>query len=97
MKNKKKCGTKRGDSASDKQQRKESNYSEEAKMKKRILSIALAALLFIGIIPLAGAAASELAFTDVPTDAWYYNDVKSPSTAGWSTARRRPPTARRTS
>ncbi len=42
-------------------------------MKKRILSLALAVMMIVGLAPMAIAA--EIPFTDVPPDAWYYDSV----------------------
>lgn len=54
-------------------------------MKKRLVSIALAAVMSVGSIPAAGALLNGFGntrtysnqFTDVPSTAWYYNSVKS--------------------
>ena len=41
-------------------------------MKRRILSLLLAAVLLCTLLPMSGAQAAELrAFSDVPADAWY--------------------------
>ena len=55
------------------------------KMKKRLISIAMAAVMAVGSIPAAGALLDGFnntstysdQFTDVPSTAWYYNSVKS--------------------
>ena len=54
-------------------------------MKKRLISIAMAAVMAVGSIPAAGALLDGFnntstysdQFTDVPSTAWYYNSVKS--------------------
>ncbi len=43
-------------------------------MKKRALSLLLAVLMFVTILPMASAA--EMTFKDVPKSEWYYNSVK---------------------
>ena len=48
---------------------------------KRSLSILLAMLLCIGMLPMQVQAAG-LPFTDVPTGAWYYEDVKNAYESG---------------
>ena len=50
-------------------------------MKKRLFSLMLAALLTIGILPMA-AWAADLPFVDVSPEAWYYNDVKTAVDSG---------------
>lgn len=45
-------------------------------MKKRLLSIILAAVLLIGIIPIHAGAADITDFTDVQPGAWYYDAVE---------------------
>ncbi len=51
-------------------------------MKKRVLTILLACLLTLGLLPLSVSAAGELAFTDVVKTDWFYNDVKTAVDAG---------------
>ena len=45
-------------------------------MKKRALSLLLAVLMLVTVLPVM-ASAANMAFTDVPANAWYYDDVKS--------------------
>ncbi len=51
-------------------------------MKKRVLTILLACLLTLGLLPFSVSAAGELAFTDVVKTDWFYNDVKTAVDAG---------------
>ena len=44
-------------------------------MKKRIISLLICLIMTVGLLPVAVNAA-DLPFTDVKTDAWYYNDIK---------------------
>ena len=50
-------------------------------MKKRALSLLLAVLMLVTVLP-AMASAANMAFTDVPTDAWFYADVRNAFESG---------------
>ena len=50
-------------------------------MKKRALSLLLAVLMLVTVLPVM-ASAANLPFTDVPASAWYYNDVKTAYESG---------------
>ena len=45
-------------------------------MKKRALSLLLAVLMLVTALPVM-ASAANMTFNDVPTDAWFYADVKN--------------------
>ena len=45
-------------------------------MKKRALSLLLAVLMLVTVLPVM-ASAANMTFNDVPTDAWFYADVKN--------------------
>ena len=49
---------------------------------KRIITLTLAFLLCVGLLPWSAAASGELPFIDVSPEAWYYNDVKTAVDAG---------------
>ena len=49
---------------------------------KRIVTLTLAFLLCVGLLPWSAAASGELPFIDVSPEAWYYNDVKTAVDAG---------------
>ncbi|MDY3993575.1 MAG: S-layer homology domain-containing protein [Evtepia sp.] len=50
-------------------------------MKKKLLSLVMALLLSLSLLPLSALAAG-MPFTDVPTGQWYYNDVKQAVESG---------------
>ena len=50
-------------------------------VKKKLLSLVMALLLSLSLLPLSALAAG-MPFTDVPTGQWYYNDVKQAVESG---------------
>lgn len=49
---------------------------------KRIFTLTLAMLFFIGLFPWSASSAGDLPFVDVAADAWYYSDVKTAVESG---------------